>query len=122
MSTAGSPNEVRRVGHGWAAVHQTVARSMLDYLNKSEELKVNAREFENRVLAPNEPNINIYHIVMQARDEGHQRLSRCAVGKEQMRHWSPVWRGGRNIKGCSSYWNRRAKNFASRRTIPARGG
>ena len=51
------------VDHGWAAVCQTVAKRMLDYLNKSGVLEVNAQELE--------PNINIEHIVMQARGEGH---------------------------------------------------
>ena len=62
------------VDHGWAAVYQTVAKKMLDDLNKSEVLKVNARELECHVLAPNEPNIDIEHIVRQARGEKHQRL------------------------------------------------
>ena len=47
---------------------------MLDCLNKSEVLRVNAQELEYHVLAPNEPSIDIEHIVMQARGEGHQRL------------------------------------------------
>ena len=67
--------------HWWAAVYQTVAKRMSDYLNKSEVLKVNAQELEFNVLAPNEPNIDIEYIVMQARGEGHQRLSTPPVGK-----------------------------------------
>ena len=55
------------VNHGRAAIYQVVARRMLSYLDKSEVLKVNAREFESYVLAPNEPNIDIEYIVMQAR-------------------------------------------------------
>ena len=37
-------------------------------------LKVNAQELEFHVLALNEPNIDMEHIVLQARVEGHQRL------------------------------------------------
>ena len=59
----------RGVDHGWTAVYQTVAKRMLDYLNKSEVLKVNAQELEFHVLAPNETNIDIEHIVRQARGE-----------------------------------------------------
>ena len=79
---------------GWAAIYQAVAQRMLNYLNKSELLKVNFRELEFRVLAPNEPNIDIEHTVMQARGET-KGCSRLSVGKEQMRFCSPVWREGR---------------------------
>ena len=63
----GSPEEVppstRRkiqevdwgVGHGWVAVCQAVAKRVLDYLDNSEVLKMNTRELEFHVLAPNEP-------------------------------------------------------------------
>ena len=40
-------------------VYQAVAKMMLDYLNNSEVLKVNTRELEFHVLAPDEPNVNI---------------------------------------------------------------
>ena len=96
---------------GGLRFHQTVAKRMLDYLNKSEVLRVG---LEYHVLAPNELNIDIGHIVRQVRGDGQQRLFRFSAGKEQMRHWSPVWRGGRNSKGCSSYWNRRARSSARR--------
>ena len=62
------------VGHGWAAFYQAVAKRMLDYLTNSEVLKVNTRELEFHVLAPNGPYVNIEHIVVQARGERHQRL------------------------------------------------
>ena len=58
---------------------------MLDHLNNSEVMKVEAQEFEFHVLAPNQPNIDMKHSVMQARGERHQRLSKVPVGKEQMR-------------------------------------
>ena len=62
------------VDHGWAVVYQTVAKRMLDYLNKCEGLKVDVQELEFHVLAQNEPNIDVKRIVMQARGERHQRL------------------------------------------------
>ena len=84
------------VGQGWAAVYQAVANRMLDYLNNSEVLKVNTRDLVFHVLAPNEPNVNIEHIVMQARGEGHQRLFQAFFGKEQKRFSSPAWQDGRH--------------------------
>ena len=47
--------------------------NLLNYPDKSEVQEVNAGELEFQVLAPNEPNIDIEHIVVQARGEGHQR-------------------------------------------------
>ena len=61
--------------------------------DNSEVLKVNTRELEFHVLAPNEPNVDIQHIVIKD-------FSKPSVGKEQKRFWSPVWHDGRNIKGC----------------------
>ena len=52
------------VNHGWAAVHQAVARRMLSYLDTGEVLKVNARQLKACVLAPNEPNVDIEHTVI----------------------------------------------------------
>ena len=99
MSITNSPEEVppttRRkiqavncgVDHGWTAVYQTVAKRMFDYLNKSEVLKVNVRELEFHVLAPNERN--------RYRHRAHcDASSRLSVGREQMRLWSPVCREG----------------------------
>ena len=51
-----------------------VARRMLSYLDHSEVLKVHTRELEHHVLAPNEPRVDVEHIVRQARGEQHQRL------------------------------------------------
>ena len=62
------------VDHGWAAVYRTVAKRMLVYLSKSGVMSVDAQELEFHVLAPNDRN---------------------------MRLWSPVWRDGISIKGCS---------------------
>ena len=42
------------VVHRWAAVHQSVARRMLSYLDHSGVSKVNTRELEHHVLAPND--------------------------------------------------------------------
>ena len=50
---------------------------MLSYLHHSEVIKVNTREFEHHVLAPNETDV----IVMQARDEKHQRLFQVFSGQ-----------------------------------------
>ena len=60
------------VDHGWVAINQAVARRMLNCLDKSEVLKVIGQESESDVLAPNEPNNDIEHIVMES--EGHQTL------------------------------------------------
>ena len=50
-------------------VDLAVAERMFVYLNMCEELKVDAQELEFQVLAPNEPHIDIKHIVMHARGE-----------------------------------------------------
>ena len=47
---------------------------MLSYLHRSDVLKVNTRELEHHVLGPNEPRVDIEHIVRQARGEQQQRL------------------------------------------------
>ena len=52
------------VDHRWVAVFQSVERRMLSYLDHSEVLKVNTRELEHHVLAPNEPDVDMEHIVM----------------------------------------------------------
>ena len=62
------------VDHRSVAVYQAVAHRMQDFLNKSEVMKVDAQELQFHVLAPNEANIDIKHIVMQARGERRQRL------------------------------------------------
>ena len=67
------------VGQGFASVYQTVAKRVLDYLNNSEVLKVNTRELECHVLAPNEPKVNIEHTVMQAIGEGHEWLFQAII-------------------------------------------
>ena len=91
----------RGVDHRWAAGNQTVAKRMLDYLNKSEVMKVDAQEMEFHVLTPHEPEIE--HIVMHARGERHQRVFRTFSRQEQISFWSPERRDVRSIKGCSSY-------------------
>ena len=48
---------------------------MLSYLDNSEALKVDSKELEDQVPAPNEPRVDIDHIAVQARGEQHQRLS-----------------------------------------------
>ena len=57
------------VDHREAAVYQAVAKRMVDYMNKSEVMKVDVQELELNVLAQNEPSIDVKHIVMQARGE-----------------------------------------------------
>ena len=47
---------------------------MLSYLDYSEVLKVNTKELEHHVPAPNELDVDTEHIVMQAGGEKHQRL------------------------------------------------
>ena len=63
--------ELARVGLGFTKQPQ---KMMFDHLDNCEVLKVNTRELEFHVLAPNEPTVDIEHIVMQARGEGHQRV------------------------------------------------
>ena len=62
------------VNRRWPAVYQAVARRMLSYLDNSEALKVDTKELEDHVFAPNEPRVDINHIARQARGEQHQRL------------------------------------------------
>ena len=47
---------------------------MLSYLDNCEALKVGTKELGHHVLAPNEPRVDIQHIVRQARGEQHHRL------------------------------------------------
>ena len=42
---------------------------MLSYLDHSGVLKVSTRGLEHHVLAPNDPDVDIEHIAMQARGE-----------------------------------------------------
>ena len=58
----------------WAAVYQSIARRMLGYLDNSEALKVDTKELEEHVLAPNEPSVDMEHIVRQARGEKHKKM------------------------------------------------
>ena len=46
-----------------------VPKRMLSYLDNSEALKVSTKELKEQVLSPNEPNVNMEHIVRQARSE-----------------------------------------------------
>ena len=62
------------VNQRWAAIYQAVARGMLSHLDYSEALKVDTKELEDHVLAPNERRVDIDHIARQARGERHQRL------------------------------------------------
>ena len=62
------------VDQRWAAVYHSVARRILSNLDHSEVLKVNTGDLEHHVLAPNEPDVDMKHIVMQATGEKHQRL------------------------------------------------
>ena len=47
---------------------------MLSYLDNSEALKVGAKEFEEHVLAPDEPSVNIEHIARQPRGEKRKKM------------------------------------------------
>ena len=49
-----------------AAVYQSIAQRMLSYLDNGEDLKVGTKELEEHVLAPNEPSVDIEHVVRQA--------------------------------------------------------
>ena len=53
-----SRRKIPEVHHRCAAVNQAAAKMMSDYLNKSEGLKVDTRELEYYVLAPNEPQVH----------------------------------------------------------------
>ena len=55
----GVDNEVNR---NLTAVHQTIAKRMLKYLEDSEALKVSTRELKEQVLSPNEPRVRIVRI------------------------------------------------------------
>ena len=70
---------------------------MLSYLDNSEALKVDTRELEDHVLAPNEPRVDIDHTVRDARGAQSERLFQILADKEQKRSWLPVWQDGRNI-------------------------
>ena len=83
------------VNKSWAAVYQSIARRMRSYLDNSEASNVGTKELEEHVLAPNEPSVDMEHIVRQARGEKHKKCSRSSADKEQKRSWSPVLRDGR---------------------------
>ena len=53
------------VNQSWA-VHQSIARRMLSYLDNSEASKVSTNELKEQVLSPNEPRVNIEHIFCEA--------------------------------------------------------
>ena len=112
--------------HRWAAVYQSVARRMLSYLENSKALKVDTKELEDHVLAPNEPRVDIDHTARQARGEqppdrfmsrslGSVRLSqRRPSGKEQMSarcgltRWAPCGPSSTqstlNLRGGDRRW------------------
>ena len=79
------------------ADYQSIAKLVLGYLDNSEALKVGTKELEKHAPAPNEPSVDIEHIVRHARGEKHKKCSRSSADKEQERSWSPVWRDGRSI-------------------------
>ena len=47
------------VNQKWTAVNQTIAKTMLKYLDESEAVKVSTRELQKQVLSPSEPGANI---------------------------------------------------------------
>ena len=59
MNTVSSLEDNQR----WAAVYQSVARRMLSFVDHSEASKVDTKELEDHVLAPNEPRVDIDHKV-----------------------------------------------------------
>ena len=109
MNAASSPDNVQPVSRRrteevdcgvnqrWAAVYQAVARRMLSYLDNSEASKVDIKELEDHVLAPNESRVDIDHIARQSRGTQIKYCSRSSVDKEQKRSVSPMWQDGGSI-------------------------
>ena len=62
------------VSKSWTSVYQSIARRMWSYLDNSEASKVGTKELEERVLAPNEPSVNVEDNVRQARGENHTKM------------------------------------------------
>ena len=58
------------VNNSWAAVYQSIARRMLS----CEAFKVSTKELEEHVFHPDEPSVDIEHIVRQARGEKHKKM------------------------------------------------
>ena len=75
---------------------------MPSYLDNSEALKVDTKELEDHVLAPNEPRVDTDHIARQAR--GAQTTSKMVPDLQQTRSkrdLGPVWQDGKSIGECS---------------------
>ena len=53
----------------WTEACEGIAKKMLKYLEDSEVTKVSTRELKERILSPNESNVNIMRIAKQARNE-----------------------------------------------------
>ena len=64
------------VDHRWAALYTAVATRMVKHLDRSVNLEVDIKELEYFLLAPDEPNVDVKHVALQARGDGHQTLFR----------------------------------------------
>ena len=62
------------VKQSWTAVHQSIARRMLSYLDKSEALKASTKELKEQVQSPNGPSVDIERIAREARSEKRKKL------------------------------------------------
>ena len=58
----------------WTVVYQTIAKTMLKYLDESEALKVSTRELQKHVLSPSEPDANVVRIARHARSQKSKKL------------------------------------------------
>ena len=86
------------VNQSWAAVYQPVARRMLRYLDNGEAVKVSTKASKEQVLSPNEPSVNIEHIVRQVRNEKAQKMFPDLQQTRSKRDLSrQLWRDGRSV-------------------------
>ena len=74
----------------WTVVYQTIAKTMLKYLDESEALKVSTKELQKHVLSPCEPDANIVRIRGMREVKKARSCSRFSADKDQTRSLSPV--------------------------------
>ena len=56
---------------------------MLDYLDRRESLEVDIEELVSFMLAPKEPNVEVRHMALHARQGGHDIKVASAVRREE---------------------------------------
>ena len=67
------------VDHWWAALYRAVATKMLDYLDRRESLEVDIEE----LVSSKEPNVEVRHMALHARQGGHDIKVASAVRWEE---------------------------------------